>query len=374
MAAACVLASLALRGLAARFPDVVESLYARRLAPLGARLLSGLTGVVPWSVAETGVAALVLAAAWAVVGRLRGPAARLGRAGLVRLLATGALVGSLLLLTFDLAWGLHYFRRDLADRLAWREPPMEAKARLLEAVRLAAELVEATNAAYAEATGTADLGRPSEAPPRARVDAALEEGHVRAGTRLGLEPAYRWRRGPAKPLALSFGLSRLGLAGVYVPWTAEATYNRDVPAALLPHVVAHEKAHQRGAAREDEAQFLGFLACVEAADPYVRYSGYLHAQRELLFQVREVDAEATRSLVSRRHRGVQRDVTAAIAFWQRHEGVASRAADAVNDRYLRAQGVPDGIRSYRRGARLVALFARANGGSPVLRPPARPPG
>ena len=34
-------------------------------------------------------------------------------------------------------------------------------------------------------------------------------------------------------------------------------------------------AHQRGIAREDEANFIAFLVCMASDDPYIRYSGYL---------------------------------------------------------------------------------------------------
>ena len=74
-------------------------------------------------------------------------------------------------------------------------------------------------------------------------------------------------------------MSRLGLSGFYMPFTGEPNFNDAQPDFDLPYVIAHEKAHQRGFAREDEANFIAFLVCVNSTDPYLRYSGYLNALR-----------------------------------------------------------------------------------------------
>ena len=47
------------------------------------------------------------------------------------------------------------------------------------------------------------------------------------------------------------------------------------------------------------------------------------------------------------------------------EGVAGRVSYAVNDRYLKAQGIRTGVLSYAASRNLLVLFARQRGG--VLR-------
>ena len=46
-------------------------------------------------------------------------------------------------------------------------------------------------------------------------------------------------------------------------------------------VIAHHKAHQRGYAKEDEANFVGYVICINSTDPPVRYSGYLYGLKVL---------------------------------------------------------------------------------------------
>ncbi len=122
-------------------------------------------------------------------------------------------------------------------------------------------------------------------------------------------------------------------------------------------MTAHEKAHQRGVASEDEASFLAVLACAEAEDPLLRYSGALFAQRRLLSELYRRDRPAAEALIARRLPGVQQDVDLARAFWARQTGPLSKLSARVNDAYLSAHRVTGGIDSYQRVTRLLLLHA-----------------
>jgi hypothetical protein len=274
---------------------------------------------------------------------------------------------------FYVTWGLNYARAPLPDRLGWQaiERPADESARRLqteEILTLTRQLVEATNDAYREFAGGDDLGRPSSVPAGvATLDPALDAGYARVHSRLALEPAIAWPRGRAKPAVASLVMSHLRLRGFYFPWTGEAIYNRLQPEASLPQVLAHEKAHQRGIALEDEASFVGYLACASSADPYVRYSGYLFAQGQLIGELsRRAGPEAAAALRRQRLAGVQRDLAAVSAYWRRYGGRASRVSARVNDGYIRAQGDRRGIASYGATRSLIVLFARHNGGSAIV--------
>src|SRR5438105_6884447 len=75
-------------------------------------------------------------------------------------------------------------------------------------------------------------------------------------------------------------------------------------------------AHQRGFAREDEANFIAFLVCTKASNAYVRYSGYLGALRVLgvLFRVAP---ERYRETVAAFGEGPRADLRARAQFWAR---------------------------------------------------------
>jgi hypothetical protein len=363
----------------ARSPGVVEDIYARRVGFWIARALSVASAVVPVSLAEIALAGVVLyllvpfVTATVRVLRRRRSVLNAIAAGALRLLTASAVV----LCVFYLCWGLNYARASLPARVGWT--PIEETADAAERQRqideidtVAGQLVDATNDAYREVAGSDDLGRPSErSSGLAGLDVVFDAAYVRLQQRLALEPAFAAARGRAKPAAASALMNHLRLGGFYFPWTGEANYNRLLPAPTLPHAVAHEKAHQRGLAPEDEANFVGYLACVMSDDAYTRYSGYLFAQGQLLGELARRDRARAKALIGRRAPGVERDVAFIQAFWARYEGPAARVSLSVNDRFLKSQGMKGGVASYAASRSLIVLFARHNGGAATVARPVR---
>jgi hypothetical protein len=196
----------------------------------------------------------------------------------------------------------------------------------------------------------------------AAVDAAIERAFEHVQSDLGLEESFAAPRGRAKPVAMSALMNYLHIGGFYFPWTGEANYNRLQPPVSLPFVIAHEKAHQRCVTSEDEANFIGFAACVRADDPYARYSGYLFAQRQLLSELAKLDLERVRELLKERLPGVQRDVDDVNAYWLRLEsgaaGTVGKVSTQINDAYLKANQVKGGVESYRMSSKLLIVYYR----------------
>ena len=250
--------------------------------------------------------------------------------------ALGALSGAgYVLLAFSLLWGLNYRRPPLGTRLGI--PSGGTAADLVATARwLARESARLAPAGPA--------GRPTRLPYRRRdLDARIEAAYTpTAAGRLVLEG----RLGPAKPVLLSEVLSRLGLSGIYSPFTGEPNYNRLLPAAELPFAIAHEKAHQRGVAPENEANFAAFLALHAADDPYLRYAGFLNALAYVLGPVARTDPVAYQEIAGLIEGRPAADLEAMRVFWRRYRGPAQRVSRRVNDLYLRANRVPGGIRSY----------------------------
>ena len=325
--------------------------------------LSRITGLFPFAVIEV---LLVAYTGWRIADLARGVVALVHRRRRLRNAAAGfALVtlrdAGIVVALFYALWGLGYARAPLETRQAWPEPaagPVDD--RLAE---LAAALVDATNVAYVRLHGSDDTGEPTRVTDVAAADRAAEEGWLRAAGILGVRAPAAWPRPAAKRLVLSPVLHRLGLAGFYSPFTGEANLNADVPAAYYPHVLAHEKAHQRGFHPEDEANFLGWLAGASSTDPLARYSASLFAQRQMLFALLHTDPDLAGTLIARRHPGVQRDVDDLRAYWERGRGRATDIARRMNDAYLRSNRVEGGIESYGRSVGLLLRWADAREGT-----------
>lgn len=354
---ACVL----LFALSTRFPGIVERLYGSGAGPAIASLVSSSTGWLGVSLAEFLIVGFVLRQLFSAargIGRLRREVLTWRRAltdGALRLGADLAVV----VMLFYVLWGFHYARRPLEQRQEWNG----AGAKTAEIAILAEELVEAANFAYLSLHHSDDAGVPTAAViDRDELVATLTEGWQGAEAVLGAPSVAGLGYGPPKPLLSSPLLNWLQLSGFYFPWTGEANYNRDVPAPVLPHVMAHEMAHQRGLAREDEANFAGFLMAASAPHDWPRYAAYLFAQGQLLGTLARADRDGAVALARRRFPGVRRDLEAVREHWAQYEGPAGDAARAVNDAYLRSQRVPGGILSYGRSVELLVAYARSRGG------------
>jgi len=344
---------LGLRFAAPQLPAVRDA-YAGTLYPLLSRGLGALTGWVPFSLAEPAVLAVVLGLVISAYRGLR--RVRLGQRRLRNLAACGA-VNALALAGLGyggamVLWGVNYHRTPFAAEMGYDVSPPSTD----ELRALAAELVDATNATRGEVLEDGGVMRIPDTPARALARAP--RGFERAAQTY--EPLTRGYAGRAKRSFLfSSALSYLGLSGVFVPYTAEPTVNGLLPDPALPFTACHEIAHQMGYAREDEASFVGFLACTRHPDPDYRYSGYLSAARTTLGALRQASPEDHRDLLARLRPEVLRDLALLHAFWARYESKASAVGARVNDMYLKAQGQAAGTASYDAVVDLLAAHRRA---------------
>jgi hypothetical protein len=184
--------------------------------------------------------------------------------------------------------------------------------------------------------------------------ARVESGYDRAAREY---PVLAGRFGPPKAALLSLPMAYLGITGIYSPFTGEAHVNATVPEPELPFTASHEIAHARGFAREDEANYLAYLACSRHPDRDFAYSGAFVASNYALAALREADPQAYARVAAERSASVRRDLEALAAWARRYKGPAATASHVVNDAYLRSQGV-GGVRSYGRMVDLLLAERR----------------
>lgn len=81
----------------------------------------------------------------------------------------------------------------------------------------------------------------------------------------------------SRPKAIFFSefLSQQHMQGYYFPFSLEANYNDKMNILLKPATMCHELAHWKGFIYEDEANLIGYLACINSDDLFFQYSGYL---------------------------------------------------------------------------------------------------
>ncbi|HKY20449.1 MAG TPA: DUF3810 family protein [Vicinamibacterales bacterium] len=328
----------------------VEQLYSRGVYPYVQPRLTSLTNrtAFAWFDAMLVISTCTIVLLWCVRLRRRKKGVWRTLGGLV---VETAAIGAVLYLWFLAAWGLNYRREPLRAQLDFHEDRITRE----NLRNLARRNVESLNSLHKEAhTGGW--------PELAAVPGALAPAFDRAQQDLGM--AWRAEPGLPKRSLLNFYFTRVSVDGMTDPFFLETLANQSLLPFERAATVAHEWSHLAGYADESEANFLGWLVCMRgsASD---RYSGWL----SLYFTVTGSLPRADREEISRTLApGPRADLQAIRDRVQRQMvPVASRAGYALYDRYLKANRVEAGLRSYAEVIRLLLGTKFNEDGSPVLR-------
>ena len=311
-----------------------------------------LTGLLPFSLAELILyalvpAVLILLAMWAVhTVRGKGRRLRCFTQGAVRALGLLGLVFFL----FVFGCGGNYYRSTYADLSGLEIAPGTDE----ELYGLCTELAEQANALRAQLASCEDTQGVFALP----YDMAELGAHARAAmTALGkTEPLLSRYYARPKAVLWSRGMSRLGITGVFFPFTQEANVNVDAAGYSIGAAMCHELAHSAGFMREDEANFLAWLACTRQDDPVLAYSGTMLALAYAGNALAKSDPALYRRMTDLLSDAVKRDREADRAYWARFEDTkANELGEKMNDTYLKANDQMEGTKSY--GAMVDLLLA-----------------
>lgn len=169
-----------------------------------------------------------------------------------------------------------------------------------------------------------------------------------------------------KPLFYSDFFSQQYMAGYYFPFSMEANYNNTMYIANKPSTICHELAHLKGYIYEDEANFLGYLACIQSEDVFFQYSGYLSVLYYLDNDFYDAVGGNMKSYLAQDRilPKVHTDnIFLTLEEWDRVEKKAlldTEVVDAVSDSFtdttLKWNGVSDGLISYNRVVELLLQY------------------
>ena len=325
-----LLAAAAAGQFAARHAEGFARWYSVHIYSVIVSVAGRICGLVPISVSELGLYTLAVLSVWYTVRRRRQWRSVVSRA--VFILGTAAF-----LYTFNC--GINYYRPPFSSELSLdvREASVEELRNLCE------YLTQKVNE-------TAD-----DSSYRAQWALWGRDAMERLGEEYdGLQGYYP----RAKPVAVSWILSVQQLSGIYSPFTVEGNYNRDMTDYNIPHTICHELSHLRGFMREDEANFIGYLACIGSDRKIFQYSGYLtgwvYAGNALAGQ----DPDGYRELYGRLTPRVREDLKRNSEFWNRYEGKVAEVSNQLNDTYLKMNDQKEGVRTYGRMVDLMLAYHR----------------
>ncbi len=152
-------------------------------------------------------------------------------------------------------------------------------------------------------------------------------------------------------------MSALDFTGVYCPFTGESNVNMDSPACMLPATAAHELAHQRGIASEQECNFLAILASTTSGDPAYGYSGWLMGYLYLSNALYRADRDSWLAIRQTLKEPVQADLAFHSAYWSQFaQTVTQKVSNTVYDSFLKSYGDEKGIQSYGTVVDLLVVY------------------
>lgn len=333
-----------LRLLFGLFPELTEAIYSNGLFVLIRWIFDYTIALLPFPLILlllAGLIFLIIRRRRKRKGRkkVRGWKARLGLFGKGFLNFSGAVVFFFLFL-----WGFNYARVPLHEQCGLKSDPIPIE----ELRKLAPGMAAETNSFRSQIAGATDSALTADFLPE-DLEYVMRENLEKALTDLGYSPHGRVRCRMIYPKGM---MRKIGITGIYIPFVGEGHVDASLHPIPLPFTIAHEMSHGYGFTDEGDCNFLAFLACEQSADPFIRYSGRASLFQYVRHDLRDFDPEFYEEFVKTLPTGIASDREAMIANWKANRSIIPGMAKAVNDAYLKSQGVAEGTESY---DRLVTL-------------------
>ncbi len=319
----------------ASMPAAVELFYSTGVYPYIGSFLRRVFGSLPFSAGDILYALLFLYALWKAVQSVRNMrqqpvGARSSKTGWLRLLR----LLLLLYIIFNVLWGLNYNRQGVHSQMGF-ERENYSKDDVIYINELLVEEVNNSKAALMSGS-TACLSAKALPERTGNVFAQAAQKY----------PFLRYAYPSVKPSLFNVLGNYFGFSGYYNPFTGEAQVNTDIPLFLQPYVYCHEIAHQLGYARENEANFAGYIAATASGDPLFVYAAYfdifLYANRNLY----RMDSVAAKHFLTLLHPAVKADIDTLKAYYSKYENPVEPLFRWVYGKYLEVNDQPLGMMTY----------------------------
>jgi hypothetical protein len=244
------------------------------------------------------------------------------------------IIAMLVYIIFNIFWGINYNRKEISEQLNLKLDKRDtADLKIVEQL-----LLQKVNESK-QALVNKHEPYPSNKELFTRAVACYQQTEK-------LYPFLSYQ--PRSVKRSMFGLfgNYFGFTGYYNPFTGEAQVNTRVPKFILPYTTTHEIAHQLGYAKEEEANFVGYLAASSSTDTLFHYSAYLdlfvYANRQLFF----VDSVAAIDFAKQLIPEVKADIKEWREFLRKHKNPLEPFIRWAYGNYLRANQQPKGMTSY----------------------------
>lgn len=332
----CVLAAILLFHVGKHSRPLMNAFAAYFTEPLK-RTLGALCSLAPFSVAEVLVIAAVVIVVLYLIVFLVDLVRRKDRKRILYPRILGLACAALTLYAgFCLLWGVNYYIDGFQDKSGLRAQGVSV-AQLTEVTeRFASELNRLSGGVARDENGVFAVPRDEIYNAAPTIYRGVEEEY----------PFLAMTDHTPKRVMFSKLMSQTNFTGFFFPFTGEANLNDHSPACLLPATIAHEMAHQRSIASEQECNFLAVLVCDKSGNAAYEYSGALFGFIHLSNALYKADREAWSAIHATLNEEVQADLRDNNAYWAQFESQTAEISQDVYDNFLKSYGEESGIQSY----------------------------
>jgi len=251
---------------------------------------------------------------------------------------------------FYLLWGLNYSRKGIARQLDLKMTSYSV-----------GELDTLTNVLENRLNYYASLVKPAERDSFYKKKNLFHESFQAYELASQQYSFFDYRPKSIKPSVYSYAGNVLGFEGYYNPFSGEAQVNTTIPVFEQPFVACHEIGHQAGYAKENEANFAGFLACRLHPSPVFRYSVYFDMYNYAINELYRNDSSKARKYIDSLHPQVKKDYEELRKFFRKYRNPVEPVITWIYGKYLQANNQPAGRRTYSEVIAFLIAYQRKFG-------------
>jgi hypothetical protein len=245
-------------------------------------------------------------------------------------------------------WGLNYSRKGISYQLN-----LEIKKYSLEEVDSITKLLQQRLNFYAD---TIDLKQRDSFNKKRVLFEKATEAYLYANNKY---PFLNYEPQSIKPSLYSYLGNYFGFLGYYNPFSGEGQVNTTIPKFMEPYVSTHEIAHQLGYAKENEANFVGYIACRNYPNNTYRYSMYIDMYLYAITELGRQDSLLAKEYNEQLHTQPRKDIEEYKKFLRSYRNPIEPIISRIYDGYLQANNQPEGKRSYNQVvAFLIAYYKK----------------
>ena len=319
------------------YPGWVEQNYTYGLYPVVSQALRILFGWIPFSIGDLFYGFFIAIILFRVVKFFRLLfQKKLNRAYFGLALRQLIFLFLLVYVSFNILWGLNYNRHGIAHQLG-----LEVRSYTTDDLDTLCKALQPKLNYYAGLVDTLQREKDLAKKKHLFHEAALSYELAKEKY-----PFLAYPNQSMKTSLVGFLGKYVVFQGYYNPFTGDVQVKASIPRFLQPFVTSHEIAHQLGYAKENEANFVGYLAARESSSNDFRYSAYYDVYQYAFREYARSDRKKAIALDSTLHPIAKRDRWEYNRYLYKMNNRVAPFMLKMYDGYLKMNNQPKGYRTY----------------------------